>query len=207
MTGKFITFEGVDGAGKSTQIKLVAEKLKAQGKEVVITREPGGTVIAERVRNIVLDADLSLSVRTEALLFMAARSEHIEQIIKPALQAGKIVLCDRFCDSTFVYQGLTQGLKVEELGNLRTMNLQATDGIMPNLTIVLDAEPQKLLARRNDRGVADRFENKGVAFQEKLRQGFLALAQAEPQRMKIVNAWGSQEDVCQNIMKIVEGIL
>lgn len=207
MKGKFITFEGVDGAGKSTQIKLIADRLTAEGKAVVLTREPGGTGIAERVRNIVLDVGLQLSVRTEALLFMAARSEHIEQIIKPALMAGKVVLCDRFCDSTFVYQGLTQGKTVTELDSLRNLNLQATDGIMPDLTVVLDADPKELLLRRDTRGVTDRFENKGLDFQENLRAGFLALAQAEPQRIKIVNALDSVEAVNEQIFTLVKNLL
>lgn len=207
MKGKFITFEGVDGAGKSTQIKLIADRLTAEGKAVVLTREPGGTGIAERVRNIVLDVGLQLSVRTEALLFMAARSEHIEQIIKPALMAGKVVLCDRFCDSTFVYQGLTQGKTVTELDNLRNLNLQATDGIMPDLTVVLDADPKELLLRRDTRGVTDRFENKGLDFQENLRAGFLALAQAEPKRIKVVNALDSVEAVNEQIFTLVKNLL
>ncbi|MBQ0066566.1 MAG: dTMP kinase [Phascolarctobacterium sp.] len=207
MKGKFITFEGVDGAGKSTQIKLIADRLTAEGKAVVLTREPGGTGIAERVRNIVLDVGLQLSVRTEALLFMAARSEHIEQIIKPALMAGKVVLCDRFCDSTFVYQGLTQGKTVTELDSLRNLNLQATDGIMPDLTVVLDADPKELLLRRDARGVTDRFENKGLDFQENLRAGFLALAQAEPQRIKVVNALDSVEAVNEQIFTLVKNLL
>ena len=203
MTGKFITFEGIDGVGKTTQIKLAAQRLTELGQEVVITREPGGTAIAERVRNIVLDPTLQLSVRTEALLFMASRSEHVEQIIKPALIAGKTVLCDRFCDSTFVYQGLTQGLKVEDLTDLKALNSWATGGILPDLTIVLDADPQQLLQRRNERGVADRFENKGLAFQENLRQGFLTLAAAEPERIKVVNALGSVEEVREKILAII----
>lgn len=207
MKGKFITFEGVDGAGKSTQIKLIADRLTAEGKAVVLTREPGGTGIAERVRDIVLDVGLQLSVRTEALLFMAARSEHIEQIIKPALMAGKVVLCDRFCDSTFVYQGLTQGKTVTELDSLRNLNLQATDGIMPDLTVVLDADPKELLLRRDTRGVTDRFENKGLDFQENLRAGFLALAQAEPQRIKVVNALDSVEAVNEQIFTLVKNLL
>ncbi|MCQ2361783.1 MAG: dTMP kinase [Acidaminococcaceae bacterium] len=203
MTGKFITFEGIDGVGKTTQIKLVAQHLTELGQQVVITREPGGTAIAEKVRSIVLDPTLQLSVRTEALLFMASRSEHVEQIIKPALLAGKTVLCDRFCDSTFVYQGLTHGLKVEDLADLKTLNLQATGRILPDLTIVLDADPEQLLQRRNERGIADRFENKGLAFQENLRQGFLALAAAEPERIKVVDALGSVEEVSEKILSII----
>lgn len=203
MTEKFITFEGIDGVGKTTQIKLVAQHLTELGQQVVITREPGGTAIAEKVRSIVLDPTLQLSVRTEALLFMASRSEHVEQIIKPALLAGKTVLCDRFCDSTFVYQGLTHGLKVEDLADLKALNLQATGGILPDLTIVLDADPEQLLQRRNERGIADRFENKGLAFQENLRQGFLALAAAEPERIKVVDALGSVEEVSEKILSII----
>lgn len=203
MTGKFITFEGIDGVGKTTQIKLVAQHLTELGQQVVVTREPGGTAIAEKVRSIVLDPTLQLSIRTEALLFMASRSEHVEQIIKPALLAGKTVLCDRFCDSTFVYQGLTHGLKVEDLADLKALNLQSTGRILPDLTIVLDADPQQLLQRRNERGIADRFENKGLAFQENLRQGFLALAAAEPERIKVVNALGSVEEVSEKILAII----
>lgn len=194
MKGKFITFEGIDGVGKSTQIQLLAAKLQKLGYEVVVTREPGGTKVAERVREIVLDAQLPLSTRSEALLFMASRSEHVEKIIRPALTAGKVVLCDRFCDSTFVYQGVHCDVDM-----LRKLNLIATDGLMPDTTIVIDGDPELLAQRRAARGVQDRFENKGLAFQKQLRQGFLNLAKEEPERIKVVNGMASQEDVAASI--------
>jgi len=194
MKGKFITFEGIDGVGKSTQIQLLAAKLQKLGYEVVVTREPGGTKVAERVREIVLDVQLPLSTRSEALLFMASRSEHVEKIIRPALTVGKVVLCDRFCDSTFVYQGLHCDVTM-----LRKLNLIATDGLMPDTTIVIDGDPELLAQRRAARGVQDRFENKGLAFQKQLRQGFLNLAKEEPERIKVVNGMASQEDVAASI--------
>ena len=203
MKRAFITFEGTDGTGKTTQMALLAQSLRQQGYEVVTTREPGGTPLAERVRQLVLDASLPLTSKTESLLFMAARSEHVDQVIRPALQAGKIVLCDRFCDSTFVYQGLTQGLKVGDLAPLRQLNSMATDGLEPDLTLVLEGDPGVLLQRRQERGVKDRFENKGLDFQRQLRAGFLALQAAEPERLKIVNALQSVEQVAVEIAEIV----
>lgn len=199
MKGKFITFEGVDGVGKSTQIQLLAERLQKLGYEVVVTREPGGTKVAERVRGLVLDAQLPLSTHSEALLFMAARSEHVEKLIQPALAAGKVVLCDRFCDSTFVYQGLQL-----DVAMLRKLNLIATGGLMPDMTIVIDGEPELLAQRRANRGVQDRFENKGLAFQKQLRQGFLDLAKQEPERIKVVNGMADREDVAASIVKCLK---
>ena len=199
MKGKFITFEGIDGVGKSTQIKLLSERLKAQGRQVVLTREPGGTALAERLRQIILDAKLPLAVRTEALLFMASRSEHVEKVISPALEAGKTVLCDRFCDSTFAYQGRSCDLEM-----LRKLNLIATGGIMPDVTIILDADPEELLLRRQERGIADRFENKGLEFQKELRERFLALAKGEPERIKVVNAIGTSDEVADEIAKCLK---
>lgn len=207
MRSGFITFEGIDGTGKTTQLALLAQSLRQRGYEVVTTREPGGTPLAERVRNLVLDAGLPLSSRTESLLFMAARSAHVEQVIKPALQAGKIVLCDRFCDSTFVYQGLAQGLQLAELTPLRQLNGMATGGLYPDLTLVLDGDPTVLLQRRQERGVQDRFENKGLAFQQRLRQGFIALAAAEPERLKTVEALRPLDEVAAEIEKIVDRYL
>ncbi len=194
MKGKFITFEGIDGAGKSTQIQMLSERLQKLGYETVVTREPGGTEVAERVREIVLDGRLPLSARSEALLFMASRSEHVEKIIRPALLAGKAVLCDRFCDSTFVYQGLHCDVEM-----LRKLNYIATDGLMPDVTIVLDGDPEMLLQRRTVRGVQDRFENKGLEFQKRLRQGFLDLAKEEPERIRVVDGMASREDVAAAI--------
>ena len=136
--GLFITFEGADGTGKTTQIAKVASWLREQGYEVICTREPGGTKAAERIRELVLDAELTISHKTETLLYLAARADHIAQLIRPALQAGKIVLCDRFSDSTFVYQGSGRGV---ELQTLKMLDDFATSSLHPDLTIVLDGEP------------------------------------------------------------------
>lgn len=203
MQGLFITFEGPDGGGKTTQIHKAAAALQAQGYEVVVSREPGGTGLAEQVRNIVLSAELPLTNTTQTLLFLAARSEHVDKLLRPAVASGKIVLCDRFSDSTMVYQGLANGLKVEELTNLRQLNAIATEGFSPDLTLVLDGRPEVLVERRDARGVKDRFELKGLEFQHILRNGFLALAEAEPKRFRVVDAEGSEDEVHAEIMKAI----
>ena len=203
MEGLFITFEGPDGGGKTTQIHKAAAALRAQGYEVVESREPGGTSLAEEVRQLVLSAELPLTNTTQTLLFLAARSEHVDKLLRPAVRAGKIVLCDRFCDSTFVYQGLANGLRLEELGELRQLNAAATEGFMPALTLVLDGRPEVLAKRRDERGVKDRFEIKGLEFQQALRNGFLTLAQAEPARFAVINAEGSEEEVHAAIMQAI----
>jgi len=207
MKGLFISFEGPDGTGKTTQLKRVAEALREQGYEVLESREPGGTVLAEKVRNIVLDPDLPINNITEVLLYLAARSEHVEKVLAPAVAAGKIVLCDRFSDSTLVYQGLTRGLKVEELTQLCQLNDFASNGLAPDMTLLLDGRPEVLLSRRDARGVSDRYENKGLDFQHSIRNGFLALAEAEPERIKVVNAEGGQDEVQALVMQEITALL
>ena len=207
MKGLFISFEGPDGTGKTTQLKRVAEALREQGYEVLESREPGGTVLAEKVRNIVLDPDLPINNITEVLLYLAARSEHVEKVLAPAVAAGKIVLCDRFSDSTLVYQGLTRGLKVEELTQLCQLNDFASNGLAPDMTLLLDGRPEVLLSRRDARGVSDRYENKGLDFQHSIRNGFLALAEAEPERIKVVNAEGGQDEVQALVMQKITALL
>ncbi len=203
MQGLFIAFEGADGGGETTQLHKAAEALRALDYEVVESREPGGTSLAEQVRGIVLNAELPLTNTTQTLLFLAARSEHVDKLLRPAVKAGKIVLCDRFSDSTLVYQGLANGLKLEELDNLRQLNLAATEGFTPDMTIVLDGDPKVLAGRRDARGVKDRFEIKGLEFQNTLRDGFLALAKKEPKRCCIVNAEGSEAEVHEQIMQTI----
>lgn len=203
MQGLFITFEGADGGGKTTQLHKAAEALRALNYEVVESREPGGTSLAEQVRGIVLNAELPLTNTTQTLLFLAARSEHVDKLLRPAVAAGKIVLCDRFSDSTLVYQGLANGLKLEELDKLRQLNLAATEGFTPDMTIVLDGDPKVLAGRRDARGVKDRFEIKGLEFQNVLREGFLALARKDPKRCCIVNAEGSEAEVHEHIMQAI----
>ena len=199
--GRFITMEGVDGSGKTTQLQLTARYLLDCGYEVVTTREPGGTKLAERIRNIVLDADAAVNPRTEILLYLAARAEHVEKVIRPALEAGKIVLCDRFADSTMVYQGFVRGIEMDKVKALCEL---ATDELQPELTILLDAAPEALLQRRADRGVKDRFEQKGLDFQKKVRAGFLLLANTDPVRVKKVNALQNTEAVQADIQKVLK---
>lgn len=190
--GWFISLEGVDGSGKSTQIQTTAAWLKEQGYEVLVTREPGGTATAEKIRNLVLDADVPLQPRTELLLYLAARAQHVAEVIKPALAAGRIVLCDRFVDSTLVYQGIVRGL---DLCRLKELNEFASEELMPALTLLLDADPALLEERRRERGVTDRFEQEGLSFQKKLREGFLFLAEKEPERIRKVDALQAPEQV------------
>lgn len=207
MKGFFITFEGVDGVGKSTQLQRAAELLRGQGYAVLESREPGGTELAEQVRALVLDASLPLNNVTQILLYLAARSEHVEKVLRPALDAGKIVLCDRFSDSTLVYQGLAVGKRLEELGMLRQLNSFASAGLEPDLTLVLDGRPEVLLSRRDARGVTDRYEEQGLDFQRRLRQGFLALAAAEPERMQLIDAEGSAEQVTAAVAAAIAKLL
>ena len=207
MKGKFITFEGADGGGKSTQVQLAAEWLRKQGYDVITTREPGGTVLAEKVRELVLDPALPLNTTSQSLLYLAARSEHVEKVIRPALDAGKVVLCDRFSDSTLVYQGLSLGKELAELTVLRQLCSFATAGLEPDLTLVLDGRPEELAKRRELRGVTDRYEQQGLAFQHRLRDGFLTLAKAEPARIKVLNAEGSMEEVAEAVQKALDNLL
>ena len=207
MKGKFITFEGADGGGKSTQVQLAAAWLREQGYEVVTTREPGGTVLAEKVRELVLDPNLPLNSTSQSLLYLAARSEHVEKVIRPALETGKIVLCDRFSDSTLVYQGLSLGKELAELTVMQQLCSFATAGLEPDLTIVLDGRPEVLAKRRELRGVTDRYEQQGLDFQHKLRDGFLTLAKAEPERIKVLNAEDSMEEVAAAVQKAIANLL
>ena len=207
MKGLFITLEGLDGAGKTTQLHKAAQLLRQKGYEVVESREPGGTELAEKVRALVLDATLPLNNTTQTLLYLAARSEHVDKLLRPALEAGKIVLCDRFSDSTLAYQGLATGKSLEELKPLRQLNAFATEGLAPDITIVLDGDPQILVKRRDARGVTDRYEEQGLELQYKLRDAFSKLAEAEPERMRIINAEGSEEQVNNAIMAVIEEFL
>lgn len=207
MKGLFITFEGADGSGKTTQIQKAAQQLTAMGYEVITSREPGGTQLAEKVRAIVLDAELPLNNTSEILLYLAARSEHIEKVIAPAVEQGKIILCDRFSDSTLVYQGLAKGLAYEQLEPLKKLNAFACAGIKPDLTILLDGDTDVLLTRRTLRGVSDRYENKGVEFQRSLRRGFLQLAAKEPERIRIVNAEADADTVAGAVLEEIKILL
>lgn len=195
--GVFITFEGGEGAGKSTQIGLLAKKLRAKKYDVVVTREPGGSPGAEAIRHVILSgAAEPLGPEMEALLFAAARSDHVEQLIRPALARGAIVLCDRFMDSSRVYQGVTGGLDASFMGALERV---AIHGAVPDLTLILDIDPAEGLARATARrgveAVADRFEKETLAIHKQRREAFLAIADAEPERCVVIDAAAAPEAV------------
>ena len=180
----FITFEGPDGSGKSTQARLLAQRLAGEGCGVLLTREPGGTPLSENVRSILLGKEYPLANPTEALLYAAARAQHVEEKIKPALRRGEFVICDRFVDSSLAYQGYGLGLP---MAALEAVNEFATGGLRPDLTILLDIDPKEGLARaRSGRGQMDRIEERAAAFHNKVRAGFLALSRREPGRFAVI---------------------
>jgi dTMP kinase len=190
--GRFITFEGGEGTGKSTQTSLIGRRLGAAGLTVVETREPGGTPLAERIREVVLTADLERSALAEALLFSAARADHVDACIRPALERGDWVVSDRFADSTRAYQGAAAGLSDALIDDLERL---AVGDCRPDLTVILDLPATVGLARATARrdaarraGGADAFESRVVAFHERLRRGFLAIAAAEPRRCLVIDA-------------------
>lgn len=182
MTGRFISFEGGDGAGKTTQTILLAEHIESTGTEVVVTREPGGTELGQRIRQALLHGE-DLSPRTEALLYSADRAHHAATVIRPALERGATVITDRFVDSSVAYQGAARGLGLDEI---RDLNMWAVDGLTPELTILLDLAPEVGATRvGTDK---DRLESAGAAFHERVRQTFLDLANREPNRFIVVDA-------------------
>lgn len=208
--GIFITFEGIEGSGKSTQITMLADFLRTAGKRVRLTREPGGTPIGDRIRKILLDPESRLDPRTELLLYAASRAQHLSEVILPALKAGETVLCDRFSDATMAYQGYGRGLDREVIIELDRI---VTSGLKPHLTILLDIDAQRGLERalrRNSKEGLEaeaRFENEEVSFHERVRAGYLALAEQEPGRIRIVDASGRPDEVHREIKKIVETVL
>ncbi len=201
MAGIFVTFEGGEGSGKSTQLKLLADALKAQGRRAIQTREPGGTPEAEALRTLLVNGDTARwTAEAEALLNYAARSSHLQKVIRPALASGQTVLCDRFMDSTRAYQGYAGGCDMRLLDALETSIVAET---RPNLTLIFDLNPAEGLARaraRND-GAEDRYERKGIAFHQALRRGFLKIAESDPARCRVIDATGSVEAITERVQK------
>lgn len=204
--GRFITFEGGEASGKSVQAKLLAAALERAGHDVVLTREPGGTPLAERIREILLHAqEVPLGPETEALLFSAARAQHVREVIRPALAAGRIVISDRFSDSTAVYQGAGHGL---EAAGLAAVTAFAVGQTRPDRTYVLDLPVERARARRAGTGrMWDRFETGEREFHQRLRDGYLRLAAAEPGRVRLVDGDRDQAAVAEDILGDAEALL
>lgn len=201
MTGRFITFEGGEGSGKSTQIRLLAEAFAARGLPHLVTREPGGTTGAESIRKLLVEEGNDWDPTTETVLFMAARVDHVRKRIIPALKRGEHVLCDRFLDSTRVYQGISHGLGLEFIDMLHRFVL---GDFLPDLTLLLDIPITDGLARAGARGGAEtRFEALDTSFHEAVRGGFLKLAEAEPRRFAVIDARGEADTVHQRIVSAV----
>ncbi len=195
--GLFITFEGADGCGKTTQMNLLAEYLKKEGYEVVITREPGAKGLGEKVRDILLNYNGPVSDRCESFLFLADRAQNIDVIVTPAINDGKIVLCDRHIDSTVAYQGYGRGLDIERINMLNNI---ATNGIKPDLTIVFDIDVKTSMQRVGKE--KDRMESAGIEFHNRVRTGYLELAKHFPERIKVVDATDSIENINKKVIEI-----
>ena len=203
MRGKVITLEGIDGAGKSTHLAWLAERLKSRGVSLCITREPGGTPLGEKLRALLLDKDQPMHLETETLLMFAARREHIDKVIAPALARGESVLCDRFTDATFAYQGAGRGVSREKLVALE----QWVQGdLQPDLTIIFDLPPAVGRARAGSIKSPDRFERENEAFFERVREGYLQRAQAAPERIRVVDASRGIAEVQADLAVIAEAL-
>ena len=200
--GYFITFEGADGCGKTTQSELVQKYLEDKGFEVVWTREPGAKGLGQNIRQLLLHYDGDVAPMCEAFLFLADRAQHIENLIKPAVAAGKIVVCDRHTDSTIAYQGYGRG---EDIEQLKYLNNLATGDIRPDLTFVFDVSTE--VAQTRVGSEKDRMESAGIEFHKKVRQGYLEIAKQEPERVKIVDANNSIEKVFEDTKKILDAFL
>lgn len=206
--GFFITFEGGEGAGKSTQVTRLAERLRAGGHEVLVTREPGGSPGAEAVRHVLLSgAAEPFGPVMEAILFAAARSDHVEQVIRPAVERGTVVLCDRFMDSSRVYQGVTGDLDPKFMAALEKV---AVNGMIPDLTLILDIEPEEGLRRASARrgaDAADRYEKETIDIHRRRREAYLDIAEAEPERCIVVDAGRPADEIAAVIERVVTAAL
>ena len=205
--GYFITSEGPEGAGKTTVMNLLGDQLKQEGYDVVMTREPGGIMISEKIRNIILDNEHTMmESRTEALLYAAARRQHLVEIVQPAIEAGKIVICDRFIDSSLAYQGYARGIGVEEI---LAINKFAIGDTMPNKTILFDIDPSVGLARINAHKSREknRLDVESLTFHEKVREGYLSLVEQYPERIEVIDASRSIDTVLEDVYKVIKAEL
>lgn len=197
----FITFEGPEGAGKSTQAALLAGALENRGLQVVLTREPGGTALGDRIRNVLLNEPGAVSAEAEAYLMTGARAEHVRQVINPALKSGFVVICDRFVDSTLAYQGAGRGLELSTLKDLQTL---AVGDLVPNLTILMDIDVVAGLARKSEPDGRNKLDDEPLEFHEKVLAWYRAAASSDPDRWQVINASYSQEEVHQRVLDCVE---
>lgn len=203
MKGTFITFEGCEGAGKSTQIRLLSQYLAEQGKECAVTREPGGSAISEAIRTVILDGkNTAMTDECEALLYAAARAQHLSDTILPALEAGKTVLCDRYIFSSFAYQGYGRGL---DMDFLRAVNSFALQGHMPDITLFLDIPPRSAFERKHGADQNDRIEQAGEAFHARVYQGYLRLAEEYPGQIVRVDCSGTKFETNEKIRALLAG--
>ena len=203
MKGTFITFEGCEGAGKSTQIRLLSQYLAERGKECVVTREPGGSAISEAIRTVILDGkNTAMTDECEALLYAAARAQHLSDTVLPALEEGKTVLCDRYIFSSFAYQGYGRGL---DMGFLRAVNSFALQGHMPDITLFLDIPPRSAFERKHGADQNDRIEQAGEAFHARVYQGYLRLAEEYPGQIVRVDCSGTKFETNEKIRALLAG--
>ncbi len=201
-TGLFITLEGGEGVGKSTQLKHVADWFLQQGREVVLTREPGGTRVGEAIRDILLRRDeVAIGREAEVLLLFAARAQHLAEVIRPALAKGEVVICDRFTDASFAYQGGGRGVSCQHIAQLEQW---VQEGLRPDLTLLLDAPVEVGLQRAGRRGEADRFEAETVAFFQSVRDAYLDIARSEPERVVVIDAARDEAAVTASIQSVLD---
>ena len=203
----FVTFEGIEGSGKTTQLQRVAAHLRAQGKTCIVTKEPGGTPVADRIRAILLDSASEIDPVAEVLLFAASRRQNTMTVIKPALARGDVVLCDRYTDATLAYQGFGRRI---DLDRLRRLNEWATAGLVPDITLLFDIPEEVGLTRARSRNAVaaedeGRFEAEDLRFHRSVREGYLALAKAEPKRFRVIEASGSVDDVFARTLEAIGG--
>jgi len=199
--GRFITFEGIDGSGKSTQLAALARVLIARGLPVLTTREPGGTPVGDAIRSVVLEGAFGMSARAELLLYLASRAEHVDRVILPALEHGSLVLCDRFSEATLAYQSYGRGLPMEEIAPLVAFGAR---GLEPDLVVLLDLPAEDGLARVRERRAANRLDREALAFHQRVREGYLALASQAPRRYRIFDAGLSVGTLQRAILETVE---
>ncbi len=197
--GLFITFEGTDGCGKTTQIELLKKYLEEKGYKVLLTREPGAKGLGEKLREILLNYDGDVSSNCESFLFLADRAQHIDMLIKPAIERGEVVLCDRHTDSTVAYQGYGRGL---DLNQIKMLNDIATNGVKPDMTFVFDIDIET--AQKRVGKSKDRMESAGIEFFKRVRQGYLEIAKSEPERVKVLDATQSIDDISSQVKEYID---